>query len=81
MKSKQDLHRLVDELPDSEVEAARRFIEYLRDTSDPVLKKLLEAPFDNEEVTDDDLDALKEAFKDVKEKRLVSSETIRNELA
>ena len=32
---RKDLHALVDALPASEVQAARRYLEYLRDASDP----------------------------------------------
>jgi hypothetical protein len=33
--SRKDLHALVDALPASEEQAARRYLEYLRDASDP----------------------------------------------
>ena len=33
--AKKDLHDLVDALPTSEAQAARRYLEYLRDLSDP----------------------------------------------
>ena len=33
--AKQELHELVDALPQSETQAARRYLEYLRDLSDP----------------------------------------------
>lgn len=33
--AKKDLHDLVDALPASEAQAARRYLEYLRDLSDP----------------------------------------------
>jgi hypothetical protein len=32
---KQEVHALVDRLPDDELKAARRYLEYLRDASDP----------------------------------------------
>lgn len=33
MTTRETLHHLVDELPESEVKTARRFLEYLRDSS------------------------------------------------
>jgi hypothetical protein len=41
--TKEDLRYLVDQLPDSEIHAARRFLEYLRDTGNPVLRAFLDA--------------------------------------
>ena len=32
---KNEVHALVDRLPDDELKAARRYLEYLRDASDP----------------------------------------------
>ena len=61
MKSKRDLHRLVDELPESELEIAARYLEYLRNLADPVLRVLLEAPVDDETITHDMAQALDEA--------------------
>jgi hypothetical protein len=44
MPMRDALHRLVDELPESELTAAERVLHYLRATADPVLRALLEAP-------------------------------------
>jgi hypothetical protein len=35
MTIKEDLYRLVDELPESELHAAKRYLEYLRNMGDP----------------------------------------------
>lgn len=52
MASKDDLHHLVERLPENEIHAAERFLEYLCDLSDdPVLKMLREAPEDDEPTT------------------------------
>ena len=43
---------LVEELPDSELEVAKRYLEYLRNTSvDPVVQAIARAPYDDERVT------------------------------
>ena len=66
MSTKDTLRRLVDELPASEVDAAKRYLEYLRDTTHPLLRKLLEAPEDEEELTEEQLAAFREAREDLK---------------
>jgi hypothetical protein len=44
MPTRDILHRLIDELPESELATAKRFLHYLRATADPVLRALLETP-------------------------------------
>lgn len=54
------LHALVDELPEPELLAARRYLEYLRQTADPLRRALEAAPVDDEPLTDNDLAAIRE---------------------
>jgi hypothetical protein len=58
MSARDRLHRLIDELPESELAAAERVLHYLRATADPVLRALLEAPLDGEPETDDEPQAV-----------------------
>ena len=51
MTIKEDLHRLVDELQKKELPIAKRYLEYLRNMGDPVLRSFMEAPEDDEEET------------------------------
>jgi len=53
-----ELHRLVDALPDEAVPAAAVL---LRRAQDPVAAKLDAAPYDDEELTDEDLRAVRRA--------------------
>ena len=46
---RQELHRLLDHIPDSDIGTARKF---LRSLLDPVALSLLNAPFDDEPETD-----------------------------
>ena len=55
------LRRLLDELPESELYAAWRYLKYLRDTADPVLRAFLEAPEDDEPETEEERAAVEEA--------------------
>ena len=56
-----DLHRLVDQLPETEVPAARRVLESLKDGADPVLRSLIEAPIDDEPEEPDEKEAVDRA--------------------
>lgn len=56
-----ELHRLVDALPDESLPAAAIL---LRRAQDPVAAKLDAAPYDDEELTDENRRAVKEARKE-----------------
>jgi len=56
--TKTELHELVDALPDESLPAAAIL---LRRAQDPVVAKLDAAPYDDEELTDDDLQAVRDA--------------------
>ncbi len=85
MTTKEYLRRLVDELPDSQLEVALRFLEYLRDTGDPVLHALLTAPEDDEPETEEERAALEDALEDALEEIRYGEgrawEEVRGELA
>jgi hypothetical protein len=60
--TKQRLIELIHALPDTEIVAAERFLEYLRDRgSDPLLRALDAAPPDDEPLTDEGMRAIREA--------------------
>lgn len=79
-EGKEQLHRLVDGLPDSEVHAARRYLEYLHNLQDPVLRAFLEAPEDDEPETPEERAAVAEAREDFKAGRVVTLEQVKREL-
>ena len=68
MTVQEKLHHLIEELPEAELHAALRFLEYLRQTSaraDPVLQALLAAPPDDEPLSQEEIaesDAAWEAY-------------------
>lgn len=81
MTEKERLHSLVEELPEPEVHAALRFMEYLRrEATDPVARALREAPYDDEPLTAEDLADLEAAERDIQEGRVVSHEEARSVL-
>jgi hypothetical protein len=61
MPTRDTLHRLIDEPPESELTTAERFLNYLRATADPVLKALLDAPIDGEPETEEERRAVQAA--------------------
>jgi predicted transcriptional regulator len=81
MHAKDELHGLVDQLPETAMDSARDFLEYLRDRQgDPVLRALRAAPVDDEELSQEDLSDLEEALKDLAAGRVVSHAEARRRL-
>jgi hypothetical protein len=61
MIARDDLHTILDSIPEDRLDAAR---EALAALADPVLLALLNAPEDDEPLTEEDLQALEEARAD-----------------
>ena len=80
MATKEDLYKLVSELSDSELDAAKRYLEYLRNPGDPVLRALLEAPEDDEPLSKDEEQAVSEAKEDLEKGRVSSSEAVQEDI-
>jgi hypothetical protein len=80
MSARDRLHRLIDELPESELPAAERFLHYLRATADPVLWALLEAPPDDEPETEEERRAVQEARAELARGEVRTLEEVRCEL-
>ena len=77
MTTKQDLHRLIELLPDSALPKANALLESLREEEDPVLKAFLEAPEDDEPLTPEDIAAIEEGEEDIRAGRVISHEEAR----
>jgi hypothetical protein len=80
MSARDALHRLINELPESELATAERFLHYLRTTTDPVLRALLEAPPDDEPETDEECQAVHEAREELARGDVRTLEEVRREL-
>lgn len=74
------LRKLIDQLPESELVAAHRYLRYLRDEGDPVLLAFRNAPFDDEPLTEEDIKAIQEGKEDIKAGRVYTLEQVREEL-
>lgn len=74
-----DLRRLVDQLPESELHAARRFLEYVLYHDDPVLRAFMEAPLDDEPESEEERAAVEEARQDFAAGRVYTLEEVKRE--
>ena len=61
MTSRDELHKLVDHIPEADVAAARKI---LRSLMDPVELSLLAAPADDEPETEEEREAVEKALRD-----------------
>ena len=71
------MHHLIDRIPEGELPAAQRFLEYL--ASNPAYRAALSAPPDDEPVTSDDAAAIAKAREDVRAGRAVSHDDVLRE--
>lgn len=74
------LYRLVDRIPEREVHAAERYLEYLTEYGDPFIRRLMNAPFDDEPVTEEEEAGVREAWEDYKAGRVHTMEEVKEEL-
>lgn len=80
MTAKDNLHRLVDELPKKDLHSAKRYLEYLRNMGDPVLSALMEAPEDDEPTTPEENKIAEEAWQEYLRGEGISAEEAKREL-
>jgi hypothetical protein len=75
--SRGTLHELVDRIPEEELAAARRFLEYL--AVSPAWRAVLSAPPDDEPVTEADEAAIARAGSEVRAGKVISHDDILRE--
>lgn len=81
MIARQELHELIDRLPESELPAVRGYLRYLANVAgDPVLRTLVNAPIDDELETEEERIAVQEAKDDLAAGRVLSHEEVRRRL-
>lgn len=78
--TRQDLKDLIDCVPTDELIVVKRFIQYVVDMQDPVLRSLLEAPVDDEPTSESDVAMLQEAREDIAAGRLTPAKELYREL-
>ena len=79
-ETKTRLHRLVDKLPEGEIHAAERYLEYLTEQADPLVTALSNAAEVDEPLTDDDRAALEEGRLALDAGDTVSDHELRSQL-
>jgi hypothetical protein len=72
--SRHVLHQLIDRIPEEELSAAQRFLEYL--AVSPAYRAALSAPPDDEPVTEGDAAAIARAREQVRLGKVVSHEDV-----
>ena len=77
---REELHDLVDDLSDQDLPTAKRFLAYLRNIRGPFMRKLVETPYDDEPLSEEDIAALDEAWEDVAAGRVIIMEELEREL-
>lgn len=75
--SRDTLHDLIDRIPEEELPAAKRFLEYL--AVSPAYRTALSAPVDDEPVTDGDVAAIARVRDEVRTGKVVTHEEILRE--
>lgn len=80
MITREELRHLVDELPESELDTARRFLEYLRITADPVVRAFLDAPEDDEPTTSEEDESARKAWQEYLRGEAISAEDAQRKL-
>ena len=78
--TREDLHKLVDHLPECEWEVSYWVLLAHLKQHDPLLWRLMTAPEDDEEETEEERIAVEEAMEDVRAGRLISQKEIEERL-
>jgi predicted transcriptional regulator len=80
MASRDSLHRIVDDLPETEIARAERLLEVLKETAEPRLYTLESAPADDEPETAEEAAAVAEAWRDHKAGKSLTTEELMRKL-
>ena len=74
------LHRLVDDMHEGELETVETFIDFVHERGDPVLRALMNAPYDDEPVTDEERAAIQEGLDALEAGDVFTMEEVEKEL-
>jgi hypothetical protein len=67
-------------IPEREVHAAERYLEYLAEHGDPFIRKLMSLPEDNEELSEEGHRLLDEGYEDLRAGKTHTLEEVKQEL-
>ena len=79
-ETKKRLYALIERIQGPDLHAVERYLEYVAVSGDPVLHALLNAPEDDEPLTEEDLEALEEGRRALEAGDVVSHEELKQEL-
>lgn len=80
MTVKERLHQIIDELPEYDLPRAEKMLEDLRaQADDPFMRRLMEAPIDDEPETEEERLAVQEAYESIARGEVVTDEEFRRE--
>ena len=80
MTTRDEIYKVVDQLPDTQFNAAIQYLRYLRDFSDPVMGNLPEGTEYDNDLSPEDIAAIQEGLEDISAGRLTPIEDVRKEL-
>lgn len=80
MTTREAIHRIIDELPESELGDVQLYLDYLRSGRDPLLLALLNAPEDDEPETPEEAAAVAEAREQYYRGEYITAEQAKREL-
>ena len=78
--TREEVKNLIDCVPTDELLVVKRYVQYVIEMQDPVLRSLMDAPVDDEPLTDEDIAAIKEGEDDIAAGRLIPTEELYKEL-
>ena len=78
--TREEVKDLIDCVPTDELLVVKRYIQYIIDIHDPAFKAFLDAPVDDEPITEADKIALQEAREDIAAGRLIPAKELYKEL-
>ena len=75
--TRREIHHLVDALPDRELTAAKRYLQFLQGVeNDSLHAALMTAPLDDEPESPEEVEAIQEAYRDVKQGAVVDDDQL-----
>jgi hypothetical protein len=80
VRTREDLHELIDRLPDSEIPKIAQVLELLQADFDPLARLLRDAPEDDEPLTNEEETELRESEEEYRRGEFVRMEDLAREL-
>ena len=75
--TRREIHHLVDALPERELSAAKRYLQFLQGVeNDSLNAALMTAPWDDEPESPEEIEAIQEAYQDVEQGAVVDDEEL-----